>query len=116
MDTTGGQARGWYYGTSDDFDAAREGYLPGFFVAPMTQLALTSEAISFVVVRPERLFTAPVELRYRSAADVPAGTLEEWTVPLVLESREYTGTVRDGEITIVVDRTERVFRRAEGSR
>jgi hypothetical protein len=102
--------RGWYYGTSDEFDAAREGYLPGFFVAPLTGLELTDDAIAFTLHRPSRFFAAPIPLQYRSAADVPPGLLDEWNVPLTTDSRQYTGTLRGGEISLEVPGSPRVFR------
>ena len=105
-----GGARGWYYGTSDEFDAAREGYPPGFFVAPMAALDLADDAITFTLNRPSRFFASPVPLGYRSGEDVPPGMLEEWNVPLPTDSRQYTGAMRGGEISLAVPGGPRVFR------
>jgi hypothetical protein len=109
LDSAGGELRGWYYGTSDEFDAAREGYLPGFFVAPMETLRITGGAISFRLTRPARFFVAPVPLEYRDADAVPPGALEEWTVPLPTEGREYTGSRGSDNITLTVPGGPRVF-------
>jgi hypothetical protein len=111
LDTSGPDARGWYYGTSDEFDAGREGYLPGFFVAPMTDLEVSSGAISFALDRPARFFAAPVPLEYRSADDVPAGRLGEWDVPLPTAARRYVGSRGADTITVDVPGGPRVFRR-----
>ena len=109
--SSGPEPRGWYYGTSDEFDQAREGYLPGFFVAPMSSLALSSTTIAFTLERPDRFFTAPVPLEYRDGGAVPTGVLEEWRVPLPTASNTYEGVVRGEEIALDVPGGPRVFRR-----
>jgi hypothetical protein len=110
LDSAGGELRGWYYGTSDEFDAAREGYLPGFFVAPMETLRSIGDSITFRLTRPERFFAAPVPLEYRDASALPPGLLEEWTVPLPTRVRDYAGSrVADG-ITLTVPGGSRAFR------
>jgi hypothetical protein len=113
LDTSGPEARGWYYGSSDEFDAAREGYLPGFFVAPMTDLEVSSETISFALERPARFFAAPVPLDYRRAEDVPAGQLGEWDVPLPTASQRYVGSRSADTITLDMPGGPRVFRRRQ---
>jgi hypothetical protein len=111
LDTSGPEPQGWYYGTSDEFDAAREGYLPGFFVAPMMDLALSAAAISFAIERPARFFAAPVPLEYRGTADVPADLLGEWSVPLPAAARTYGGARNEDSITLDVPGGPRVFQR-----
>jgi len=116
LERTATEVRGWFYGTSDEFDAAREAYLPGFFVAPMADLAVSEDAISFVLHRPDRFFASPVPLQYRRAEDVPPGLLDRWNVQVPTASSRYTGTLHDEEIVLQVPGGPRVFRRAETER
>lgn len=111
LDTVGGARRGWYYGTSDDFDEAREGYLPGFFVADMEELTLSGDTLTFTL-RPARMFTAPVPLRYRSAREVPAGVLAPWEAPVREPARRYRATVQADRITVETPFGPRVFTRS----
>ena len=111
IDSTGGRVRGWYYGTSDDFDAAREGYLPGFFVVEMEELEVTDQRIAFRLSTPEIFFTAPVPLAYRSASEVPSGSLEIWAIPVPAVARPYSGALSPGSVVLALDRDERAFRR-----
>jgi hypothetical protein len=111
-----GELRGRYYGTSDEFDEAREGYLPGFFVAPMEGLVITGDQVAFTLNRPSRFFAAPVPLHFESVADIPSGLLDEWDVPLPAESRQYAGTLLGGEIVLAVPGGPRVFVRTEPGR
>ncbi len=114
LEGEGGQARGWYYATSDEFDSAREGYLPGFFVAEMADLVLSATSISFSLTRPEKFFAAPVPLAYRDVASLPPDLLGDWSVPLPVASRAYIGRRNGNEIVLDVPGTPRVFqRRAE---
>jgi hypothetical protein len=48
-----GDLTGRYYGTSDDFDDTREGYLPGFYVADMKNLSIDNNKISFTITISE---------------------------------------------------------------
>ena len=110
LDSINGRLRGWYYGTSDEFDSAREGYLPGFFVAEMQDLSVSRDRISFSLEKPAQLFAAPVPHAYRSSAEIPAGTLKPWTVTLPSARRDYAGTVATGRIVLGMGRAERIFR------
>jgi hypothetical protein len=113
LDSAAGGIRGWYFGTTDDFDSAREGYLPGFFVAPMEDLRLSGDAIAFTL-RPRELFASPVPLRYRDPAEIPRELRQQWTGPaLQAEARSYSGTVAADRITLDVDRKPRLFVRVE---
>ena len=114
LENAGGSMRGWYYGTSDDFDEVREGYLPGFFVAEMQGLNITGDSIRFTLNVPRATYvTKPVPLNYRSAADVPADQLEKWPGPQTTERREYRGTIARERIVLAMDRDPRVFDRVE---
>ena len=113
LEAVGPPARGWYYGTSDEFDSAREVYLPGFFVAEMSDLRLSETEISFSLTRPLRFFTSQVPLEYRDVADIPPGLLAEWSVPLRVESRTYIGTRSGDGVVLDVAGGPRVFRLRE---
>lgn len=65
--------KGYFWGTTDEFDKVREGYTCGYFVLPMTQIRQTPVSISFVldarVKGKERFncfFMAPVDRRIRT--------------------------------------------------
>jgi hypothetical protein len=109
LDSAVADVRGWYYGTSDEFDVAREGCLPGFFVAETTELDLSPDSLTFVLIRPDTLFTAPVPLQYRSAGEVPPALLEVWPVTLPAGSKRYAGAVAADRILFTSP--ERVFLR-----
>lgn len=77
---TNGGLTAFYYGITDDFDEAREGYLPGFFVSRVDNLAVNDGYLDFTVnVNTTNIFAAPVPLTIRSVYE--AGKyLKPWTV------------------------------------
>lgn len=117
LDCSGQTLRGWYWGTSDDFDRGREGYLPGFFVVEMSDLAMTEDSIRFTLqVAEEEYFARPIPLRFHDAEQVPGHLNEPWAHGIRTEPRQYRGVVHPDSIVLEVDGRERVFCRLEGSR
>ena len=114
LDSPDGALRGWYYGTSDEFDTVREGYLPGFFVAELQELRVADDSIAFTLHAPE-MFTAPVPIEYRDAAEVVSrGDLSRWEGPTLAKRRSYRGVMTAGEIVLRDERGTRLFRRSGG--
>jgi len=92
---TNGKITGFYYGTSDDFDEAREGYLPGFFSAEMKNLTLTDSTISFEVqVRKSDFYVNPITPIEKPDHNIP------WDIGIRYNKREYHGEVKNKQIIL----------------
>ena len=102
IDSAGGAPRLWYYGTSDEFDLAREGYRPAFFVAQATDLVLSADSLSFqLTVQPAEYFTDPVPRSYRSTAAVPGERADQAIFRSIPAGpRGYAGRVEGRELVL----------------
>lgn len=77
--TDQGKLRGWFYGTSDEFDHAREGYYCGFFVSEIQDIQINGDTITFqLTIGPDKCFESPVSLQYRSAEEVRNSGQKQW--------------------------------------
>lgn len=95
---------GTYYGTSDDFDEAREGYLPGFFKAPIKILSFDNNSFVFEVsindndVSTRNLFKSNFK--------------EKWGYGLRFNSRKYMCQLVENDLLISSQNIEnRVFKK-----
>ncbi|KYG81555.1 hypothetical protein EV198_1753 [Roseivirga ehrenbergii] len=80
---------GWYFGTTDDFDQAREGYFPGFFVAKMENLSFAGDTIKFSLkVQEDQLYEKPIPLNKRPEDEI---NLPKWEYGVPYSEREYVG-------------------------
>jgi hypothetical protein len=102
----GGSVSGRYYGTTDDFDSAREGYLPGFFVTSMNDLRMDAGSISFSL-SPWDYFIEP----RRPGLDDSSADLTRWKGPELASSRSYRGTIAPDSIILVTPDGSRPFAR-----
>lgn len=63
-------ATGYFWGTSDEFSEAREGYYPGFFVLPMENIQNHGDGFSFVLdSRKTQFLSGPIKVTFHSTAD-----------------------------------------------
>lgn len=63
-------ATGFFWGTSDEFSEAREGYYPGFFVFPMENIQNHGDGFSFVLdSRKTQFLSGPIKVTFHSTAD-----------------------------------------------
>lgn len=94
----GGELHGTYFGTSDDFDPAREGYKPGYYYAEMQNLQLTDSTISFVVeVTDSTMYQHQITPFVKAAEQRPwQGTLQRYT-------QGFSGTIEDDVIKLPYD-------------
>jgi hypothetical protein len=86
------QLTGLYYGTSDEFDQAREMYLPGFFVALMKNVLVSGDSIYFTLyVENKDFFEKPIDLKYKTANDARINGYKKWKQSLDFEPKNYIG-------------------------
>jgi hypothetical protein len=87
--------KGFYYGTSDDFDEVREGYLPGFFTTKMDSLNIYKNILTFNLSVDDSSF-------YKKAItpiDQTNGN-ETWGIGIRNSSRKYYGVINGNAIII----------------
>ncbi len=84
---------GQYFGTSDDFDEAREGYLPGFFSAEMKNIKVNNNEFSFTV-KPDKFFNKPVIPMKKTVQN------SLWDISIRSSKRNYSGRYQNGKLII----------------
>ena len=85
---------GWYYGTSDEFDEAREGYLPAFFVTEMLNLKISNDTIKFkLAITDNDLLTETVTLKLRSTEEAIKAGYSKWSNKINPTPKEYWGLI-----------------------
>jgi len=106
---------GYYYGTTDDFDDAREGYQTGFFVSAMKDLAVSGDEISFSVQLFDKdIFTYPIALKYSSSEEISLEENEPWINANIFSQEEgitvvYSGIIEDEKIILKIENENRIF-------
>ncbi|GEM_PF-2382298 len=106
---------GRYYGTSDDFDTAREGYYPGFFVSEMRDLVIENGEMEFSIkLQNSEVFSKPVELQYKTSNDVPIIDNPIWEKSHIIEvsdknPRVYKGKIDKNKILLEIDNEIRTY-------
>lgn len=72
----------FYYGTSDDFEEAREGYLPGFISVEATNLSFSGGEISFHLNSiNHNFYSQPVEIGLHTDENIIAAGYKLWFQP-----------------------------------
>ncbi len=88
----------YYYGTSDDFDIARDGYLPGYFFTRVKEVILQNDKIDFKVkVDHSLLYKYQISPLFRTEHN------EHCEIDLTLTERFYKGALSKNKDTIVVN-------------
>jgi hypothetical protein len=89
---------GFYYGTTDEFDEAREGYLPAFFVASMNKLEINKNTITFVLnVNNSDFLTKPINLEITSTQKAIELGYKNWENFFSAKSKRYIGFISNAE-------------------
>ena len=90
------QLTGLYYGTSDEFDGEREGYLPGFFVSPMDDLQINGDTLRFVLNTTNSDFlTQPVDLKIHSTKEAQRSGYKNWDNKIATQPKACVGLIKD---------------------
>lgn len=91
----------FYYGTSDDFDEAREGYFPGFFFTEISNPSLIANQLNFSLTVNDSLF-------YKKPI-TPLNQITEnelWEIGIRNNTRKYNGQIDGDTITIITTNFE----------
>ena len=85
----------YYYGTSDDFDQGREGYLPGFFYCEVFDFKSNKNKINFSLTVSDSIF-------YKEAISpiLPYKAKENWDIGISSKTRKYKGEISGDTIFI----------------
>ncbi len=93
--TLDGIILGIYYGTSDDFDNAREGYMPGFFKSYMHNLKITDSSIYFTLTVFPSDFYKKAITPYKSPKKN-----KNWNKQILYAEKEYFGEILHDKFVI----------------
>ncbi len=87
--------KAYYYGTSDDFDNAREGYLPGFFSSEISDFKTDKNRIEFSLKVNDSIF-------YKNAISpiLQVEKNELWNIGISYKTRKYKGKIKGDTIFI----------------
>jgi hypothetical protein len=89
---------GLYYGTSDEFYPAREGFLPGFFVSPMVNLKINGDTIRFVLnTKNSDFLTQSVNLKIKSTKEAISSGYKNWGNKITTSPKAYVGLIKDSK-------------------
>jgi|GEM_PF-2307464 len=108
---TGEIVEGWYYGTSDEFDEAREGYLPGFFVSKISGLKTSGDSLFFKVSTGyNKCYSNAFPIGYIDPSMI-LKTNEIWNSYNEDYLLEYSGKLTGLKITMSVNGNTRVYKK-----
>lgn len=88
----------YYYGTSDDFDMAREGYLPGFFFKEVSAFEKKENNISFSIQADDSMF-----YKYQISPLFRTEHNENYKLGISKVKNHYEGTVSMTKDTIFIN-------------
>jgi hypothetical protein len=108
FEVKGDSLQGWYFGTTDDFDEAREHYLPGFFIVRMENLNIKNDSISFLIsLADNKIYSHPIPLDF---TDETLASLDKWDIGLLKPQRVYSGIyVKNGILFSIYSTRDRAF-------
>ena len=87
---------GLYYGTSDEFDEAREEYLPAFFVSKMDSIEIKEDTLRFIlIVHNSDFLTKAVDLRFKSTKEAIKAGYKKWENKISTIPKRYQGVFSD---------------------
>lgn len=71
--------KGYFWGTSDEAEDAREGYYPGYFVVAMEQIYHKADSMAFVLdTRKTKFFSGPIGVDIHSAEEAEKSGAHAW--------------------------------------
>jgi hypothetical protein len=112
IEKSGAGYSGLYYGTTDEFDQAREGYYPGFFVAPMNNLDIDGETIKFTLsIENENVYDKPVDLIIKSNEQAKKAGYKKWIQSMNFEPKTYIADYKENIITVEGMYDEKIFKK-----
>lgn len=100
--------KGYFWGTSDEFDEAREGYYPGFIVLPMEDLKVCTDSIFFVLdSRGKDYFSNCIDVSIHSCEEAKEKGYHPWLqdYDFFYDSVSYKGTI-DKDTIILIDKSK----------
>ena len=94
---------GYFWGTSDEFRDAREGFWPGFFVLRLEQISNKNDSIMFTLDSRETLyFSGPVSIMHHSSDEALKHGHHPWrqSDKFFQDSIKYCGTFSKGNFVL----------------
>jgi hypothetical protein len=107
----GDSIKGWYFGTSDEFDEAREGYLPGYFVSEIKNLTTKGDSLFFSIrTSRNQCYRTRPPIGYIDS-DRLSQNYEEWNYNDRIEQVAYAGKLDGLNIFIEMFGETRTYRK-----